>query len=296
MPAYRIMLSKGGQRSAVVIDSRSEEEAVERVLSTGASVLAVEEIRVQMFEPGHTQLRDPEPLSTGPAHVGGWGAEAGGGGAHAAASPAGTAGFTRGSGGGRRGGRGRSDWSGFWSFRLMLTPLIIRWTFVVASVCLAAFLVIYPIHFFVERSKVGVAEARVVQGLEAALPRIRALRDQWNTDRVNAEQLGLQEGYKQAAAEAGAKASKSKAAYERSLDDAGIAGEQEVDALARARQAYQSALRDAPSISMLGLDLGAAVVMWIMLRLVCEGSIIFFRIHEQVVVISGRLREGRGGE
>lgn len=295
MPAYRIMLLRGGQRSAVVIDADSEESAVERVLSTGASVLAVEEVRVQVFEPGHTQLRHPEPQPAGPVHAGGWGAGAGGAAAHAAASSlGGVAGITRSSGRGGGGGRGGSDWSGFWSFRLMLTPLIIRWTFIIASVCLAAFLVIYPIHFLVERSKVGVAEARVVRQIEAALPRIKALHGEWSTERVKAEQLGLQEGYQAAAKEARTKADKSKAAYDRALVEAGIAGEQEDEALARAREAYQSELRAAPSLYELWLNLGAGVVMWIILRLVCEGSIIFFRIHEQVIVMSDRLRDGGG--
>lgn len=296
MPAYRIMLSRGGQRSAFVIDADSEESAVERVLSTGASVLAVEEVRAQVFEAGHSELRHPEPQPAGLAHAGGWGAGAGGGAAHAtASSPVGVAGITRSSGRGRNGGRGGSDWSGFWSFRLMLTPLIIRWTFIIASVCLAAILVIYPIHFFVERSKVGVAEARVVRQIEAALPRIKVLHGEWSAERVKAEQLGLQEGYQAAAKEARAKAAQSKGAYDRALDDAGIAGEDEDEALARAREAYQSALRAAPSLYVLWLNLGTAVLMWIILRLVCEGSIIFFRIHEQVVVMSDRLREGGGG-
>lgn len=268
MPAYRIMLSRGGQRSVVVIDADSEQDAVEHILSTGASVLAVEEVRVQVHDAEHAAPHLPQAQPVVPYPV-------------RAPAPART--------------QGVSDWSGFWSFRWMLTPSTIRCTFIIASVCLLALFVVYPIVFVQQYSKVGAVEAAAVRHIESALPRIRSLREQWRKDRSEADQLALQQGYKEAAAEARSRAAKSEAALNQALREASIGWNQSEDeALASARQALQNARKSGPQVRDLALNLGAALVMWIIFRVMCECSIVFFRIHEQTVAISDRLR-GMGG-
>lgn len=290
MSAYRIMLSKGGQRSVVVIDADSEQEAVERILSTGASVLAVEEVRVQVFGTQATETRREQaefvepPVAQEPyADLQSSRSAAS---RSAAVSPTAP---------GRWPDRRGSDWSRFWSFRLMLTPSIIRWVFVICSVCLVGYMVVYPIYFLQQRGTVGAAEVAEVRRLEAALPRIRSLREQWERDRSEVDRLGSQEGYREAAAEARAKATKSEGALNGALRDAGIArGMGEDEAVADARQALQIARQSAPSARDLALNLASGVVLWIVLRLLCECSIIFFRIHEQLVAISDRVTPGDG--